>query len=89
MTFAYTVDKQGVMGDLRYAMGTFTNASGDTGGDIVTGLKTVYFASLQHTGAAVVANAPVINETFTTSTGTLTIVTDDNEDGIWVAYGKA
>ena len=88
MAFAFTTDKQGVIGDMRYATGTFTNAGGDTGGDIITGLRYVIHASLQHTGAAVAANAPAINETFPTAPGTLTIVTDDDADGIWIAFGK-
>ena len=88
MAFAYTTDKQGVIGDMKYAAGTFTNGVADTGGDIDTGLRYVIFAKLQHTGSAVVTNDPAINESFPRAPGTLTIVTDADADGIWFAVGK-
>jgi hypothetical protein len=87
MAFAYTVEEEGVIGDLKYKVGTFTSSAGGTGGDIITGLQRVIFASLVHTGSAVVASAPVINETFP-SIGTLTIVTVADTAGIWYAIGK-
>lgn len=83
-----TVDEEGVIGDMRYATGTFTNGGSDTGGDIITGLRYVIFAQLQELGSAVQANKSVINETFPTAPGTLTIVTDADADGIWFAVGK-
>ena len=87
MTFAYTIDKQTVFGDQEVAMGTFTNSDGGTGGDIITGLKRITNVTLQHTGAAVVASAPVVNETMPCD-GTVTIVTVANAAGIWIAYGS-
>jgi hypothetical protein len=78
---------EGREGDLRVARGTFTNTGGDTGGDIVTGLSQVFDVTLTHTGAAVVASAPVVNETIPCS-GTVTIVTVADTTGIWVAKGK-
>lgn len=88
MVMAYTVDEQGVIGHCRWATGTFTNAGGETGGEVVTGLRRVMFAKLQHTGNAVVASAPSINEAFPDAPGSLTIVTVDGADGLWFAIGK-
>ena len=85
MAFTSTISAKGVMGDVRYAMGTFTNTSGSTGGDIATGLTKCDILLLQHTGSTVVGNAPVVNEIFPGATGDPTIVTDSNEDGIWWA----
>lgn len=87
MAFAYTVKGKTVMGNKRVAWGTYSNGSGDTGGDIVTGLASVDTFSLQQTGSAVTTGAPVVNETFPLASGTVTIVTDDNADGIWRAEG--
>ena len=67
--------------------GTFTNTSGSTGGDITTGLKTVVEFSLQHTGSAVVASAPVVNETLPLADTAITIVTVADADGRWIAWG--
>lgn len=86
MAFAYTVDRTENFGSLTVKMGTFTNGAGDSGGNITTGLKQVVSMTLQSKGTAVVATAPVINETFPIS-GAVTIVTALDEDGYWVAYG--
>ena len=72
----------------RIAFGTFTSDGGSTGGDIVTGLRGVESMVLTHTCASVVANAPVINETLPLASGTVTIVTDANGTGTWIAVGK-
>ena len=87
MAFAYTVDEKTIMGNKRVHMGTWTNGGGDTGGDIVTALRRVEFISLQSTGAAVIASAPVVNETIPLSSGTVTIINTAGEDGVWMAVG--
>ena len=87
MAFEYTVEGKTVMGNKRVHFGTFTNGGGDSGGDIVTGLRRVEFISLQHTGAAAIASAPVVNETIPATTGTMTIVTTAGADGVWWAMG--
>jgi hypothetical protein len=88
MAFAYTAEEiKEYFGRKKAVWGTFTNGSGDTGGDIVTGLAHTDFISLQYTGAAVIADAPVANETFPLASGAVTIVTVDNADGIWFAFG--
>ena len=88
MAFSYTVIDRTVFGDKRIVCGTFTNAGGDTGGDIVTGLNSIDFFSIQETGSAVTTGRSVVNETFPLSSGTVTIVSDDNADGLWFAIGK-
>lgn len=88
MAFSSTIISRTVAGDRAIAFGTFTNGTtGDTGGDIQTGLKRVDYINLQHTGTSVTSNAPVVNESFPLSGGDVTIVTDDDADGIWTAYG--
>jgi len=72
---------------MRHSYGTFTNGGGDSGGDIVTGLHQVKTMYLQHTGSAVVASAPVVNETLPANSGTMTIVTTAGADGVWHAFG--
>lgn len=87
MAFASTVDGYAGLGNKKVAFGTFTNGSGDTGGDIDTGLSVCEFMNLQHKGTAVTTNAPVVNETYPVAGNAVTIVTDDNADGYWWAFG--
>lgn len=74
-------------GSQEMVIGTFENTSGSTGGEVPTGLSHVRYFTAQHTGSAVVANAPVANETFPLNSGDVTLVTDADEDGIWMAIG--
>lgn len=78
MAFASTIREETVMGNLRVQMGTYSQASGDTGGAIKTGLTDVYH--FQATGATKATNAA----------GTVTIVTADpaaDVTGFWLAMG--
>lgn len=82
MAFASTKVKRAVVGSLRVVCGTFTNAAADSGGNIATGLKKVYFFSASfnsHLGTEVAKH--------TISAGTVTIVTSTGADGIWIAIG--
>lgn len=90
MAFSNAVVAEGrtIMGDKRVVMGTFTNAGGDTGGDLDTGLSQIDCLMLTHTGSGTVASAPAVNETFPLSAGDPTIVTVDGADGLWIAIGK-
>lgn len=88
MAFASTITDKGVIGDLRYAYGTYTSSGGSTGGDIDTGLTTCEFIDLQSKGSGVATNAPVVNETLPVAGSAVTIVTDANEAGYWYAIGK-
>jgi hypothetical protein len=75
------------VGNRRWAWGTYTNGSGDTGGNIDTGLRMCENLFLQPCGSAVIATAPVINEDFPVDGSAVTVVTSDDEDGIWWAIG--
>jgi hypothetical protein len=87
MAFSSTITETTVFGNKRVAYGTFTNGGSDTGGDIETGLDRVDAIHLVHSGSAVVASAPVVNETFPLASGDVTIVTVADADGFWIAYG--
>lgn len=89
MAFSYTVTERMVFSNKRYLYGTYTNAGGDTGGEIVTGLGQVDYFQLQPKGSAILVTAPVVDETFPliNSTGTVTVVNADGEDGQWFAFG--
>ena len=87
MAFASTITATFVAGSKRIAFGTFTNTSGSSGGDITTGLSVVEHFDLLHIGSAVVTNVPVVNETFPITTA-VTIVTDADADGYWMAIGR-
>ena len=88
MAFTSTIDTKENAGSLSYRSGTFANTSGSTGGNIDTGLKTVVSMQLTHTAAAVVASAPVINETFPLAGSAITIVTVADTNGRWEAWGR-
>jgi hypothetical protein len=75
-----------VGGDLRFTGGTFTNAGGDTGGDIYTGLQKADGMILQQQGSSVVASQAAVNETFPKA-DPITIKTADGADGWWLAFG--
>ena len=87
MAFASTVIEQGVMGDKKYSRGTYTNGSGDSGGDIDTGLAMCQELMLQPTDTAVIASAPVVNETLPVAGSAITVVNTASEDGNWFALG--
>lgn len=77
-TSAQTDGCDTVFGNKRVVMGTYSQASGDTGGAIVTGLSTV--ENFHATAATVVVNA----------SGTVTITTADpvaTVSGFWMAVG--
>jgi hypothetical protein len=76
-----------VMGNKRVAVGTFTQAGGDTGGDINTGLRSCEFIMLQPTGAAVSADECAVNETLPVAGSAVTIVTTAGTVGNWLAMG--
>jgi hypothetical protein len=88
MAFASTIVGETVFGNKRVHTGTFTNAGGDSGGNINTGLNLCEFISLQVNSAAVVANVAVTNETFPVAGAAVTIVTNADDDGTWWAYGN-
>ena len=66
---------------------TTPNSEDSTGGDIVTGLVSVDNFKIQATGSVVLTNSSVVNETFPLASGDVTIVTDADADGIFMAIG--
>ena len=86
MAFSNTLLHEVPMGQMRFMMGAFTNTGGSTGGDIRTGLHKVLQLKLQHTGSKVVADDPVIYETFLVN-DPVTVVTTADADGLWFAWG--
>jgi hypothetical protein len=87
MSFASAIIGRNFSGPKARTFGTFTNAGGDTGGNIDTGLRMCESIKLTHTGAAVVASAPSVNETLPVAGNAITIVTVDGADGLWEAIG--
>lgn len=88
-TSAVTTTVPGGHGSKALVYGTFTNTASSTGGDVTTNLNTVDQFFIQTGGPAAVALAPVVNETFplVNSTGAVTIVTNANDTGYWMAIG--
>jgi hypothetical protein len=86
MAFSNNLLHEVPMGQMRFTMGTFTNTANSTGGDIRTGLHKVLQLKLQHTGTAVVADDPVIDETFPVN-NPVTVKTTANANGLWFAWG--
>lgn len=80
MAFAYTVTGSSVAGDFRVKWGSYTNAGGDTGGAIVTGLATC--ACFGVTNSTDENAVEIVH-----SAGTLTIDCTDGDDGDWFAFG--
>jgi len=89
VTFTYTVEtKDGLRtywGQNEVSFGTWTNESGDTGGDIDTKLSSVVVVHLTPYKTAVASNEAAVTSI---SGGTVSIITDDNVDGYWVAIKK-
>lgn len=85
--FASTITEAGVMGDKRYAYGTYTPSGGSTGGDITTGLSSVHFIVLQPSGSAARISQPAVTETLPKSSDGITVVTTADEAGYWYAVG--
>ena len=90
MAFAYTVNaapQNTIFGNKRIASGTWTNTGGSTGGAIATGLALAEQVILQLTGASAGALAPSVNETLPKAAGSVTIVSNANDTGNWIAIG--
>ena len=87
MAFSSTITFRDNSSKKRIHYGTFTNTGGSAGGDISTGLEKVeniFFTILGTT----VAGHPVLNETLPCDGNTVTIVTDADDDGNWMAVGR-
>lgn len=87
MAFSSSIVGRNFSGSKARTWGTFTNGAGDEGGNIDTGLRMCESIKLQHGGSAVVASAPVVNESFPVAGSAVTIVTVAGADGFWEAIG--
>jgi hypothetical protein len=92
MTFSSTRTEYGNSGSKAVTRGTYTNAGGDTGGDIDTGLTICTAMFLTEKGSTASTDVPVVNATFPTtgegiSGAAIAIVTQDGVDGYWEAEG--
>lgn len=87
MAFTTTNGELTVFGNKRIFTCNFVNDSGSTGGEVVTGLSTVEKILIGHSGSAVVGNAPVYNETLPLNEGSVTVVTDADTSGTFMAIG--
>jgi len=86
MAMTYTVDKQGVWSDLKFAMGTFTMGGSDDNGVLTTGMSQVHFATASNTTRA--AGSPKVEKN-TTLPGQIKItVGTAGDDGYWFALGR-
>ena len=83
MAFAYAVtSREWIARRKRICWGTFTNGATDTGGAIVTGMKTVDFFVSSYDSHVEAGDAK-----HTISGGTVTVVVPDGCDGRWMALG--
>jgi hypothetical protein len=90
MAFTSAITQRDIWGSMAVSMGTFTNGVSDEGGDIATGLNRCYGIVLQPGGGSVAGNAAAVSETFTANGvagSAITIVTDADADGTWLAFG--
>ena len=89
MAFAYTIRKTGHAGGMRIVSGDYTSG-GTTGGDIKTGLSTVFSVALTNKGSTANIYPPVCNETLPLNNvdGAVTIVTVTSTDGSFIICGE-
>lgn len=85
MAFAYAVTDKTILGNKRVTWGTFTNSALTAGGDIVTGLDSVD-SFMPCITSHYWSTAPMV--TRSVSSGTVTVATENNVDGEWLAIGK-
>jgi hypothetical protein len=88
MAFTSVVTHKSVAGDVCITYGTYVNDTGSTGGDINTNTDVCHFIKLQPTGASTQLLATSANETFPCDGKAVTVVTNANESGIWIAIGE-
>jgi hypothetical protein len=92
MSVTTAILSRSVWGNKLMHFGTYTHSSGGTGGDIVTGMHRCDALFLLPKKSSVASNRSVVNETFPvdgsgTAMAAVTIVTDANQDGYWLAIG--
>lgn len=88
MTFTSTVTHKSVAGDVCVVYGTYVNDGGSTGGNINTNIDRCLFIKLQPTGSGAQLLHPSANESFPCDGKAVTVVTNANEVGTWIAIGE-
>ena len=78
----YTIKNVCSVGDLKIVIGTYTNASGSTGGTIATGLKEIF-----HFESNYMKSQATTENLISITGGAVTMTVVDNEDGQWIAIG--
>jgi hypothetical protein len=87
MAFTNTIEGNGTLGKWRFKYGTYTSDDGSTGGDIDTGLGNILGVFLQDLGNGAVTDVAAVNETLPDLSGPdVTIVTQANKGGVWIAF---
>ena len=84
MTIVTTIIRRSVFGNMRIVVGACTNDS--TGGEVVTGLTRVEAFCVTNLGAT--AAELSINEALPLAKGEVTVVTENNVNFSWIAFGK-
>jgi hypothetical protein len=87
MALTTDVDIRTVIGDMEVRGGTYLFSGGDTTDAINTELNIVMHMTLTAYGAAIVADAPTVNETLPYDGHAITIISTANKGGRWLAYG--
>ena len=82
MAFSTALDQRD---GVRIVTGTYTNTAGSTGGTIPTGLAKLLFLGFMPSSHF---NSATPKVTATDSDGDITIVTEPDVDGRWVAIGQ-
>ncbi len=86
MAWSSAISGRTKAGSKRIHWGTW-DATGVTGGDIVTGLLVCESIMLTHKGSAVEGAVAVVNETLPMPGNAITIVTSNGDAGYWMAIG--
>ena len=84
MAFTFEVTKKGSIGDMEYAMGTWS-ATAVTSGNIVTTLNNITFSNVVNKVSE--NNKAKIDDTTTAGTIAMSGVTA-NDTGTWIAFGN-
>ncbi len=87
MAFTSTILKRDATAKSRVHTGTFASTGSGVGGDIETGLEKVTHMTFTCEAAAV-GNSPVVDETLPCDGNAVSIVTDADESGTWMAWGR-
>lgn len=87
MAFAYTVNDEINMKNLKIVTGTWTVTSSTKTGEIDTGMSSVDYAFATTYDSSVIADPAVFNETFPFINGEITLITTSGTTGGWKATG--